>query len=147
MKKVSHLDSGSGLLPHPLALVPRQTWTGLTGVGAGLGKRHCSGRERQAGKGFVTPSGSTKVAQEELPLQEEGRRSGPTSGPACSSLNLWKDGLAAPVTAGQGFPSHWGRSLRRPWWTGIHPQAQILSSFLLTRMHRHMNTAQGLQGD
>jgi hypothetical protein len=65
-------------------------------------------------EGFVTPSGSTKVAQEELPLQEEGRRSGPTSGPACSSQMLWKDGLAAPSLLGGGFPLHWSRSFGRP---------------------------------
>lgn len=69
-------------------------------------RKGMTGRE-----GFVTPSGSTKVAQEELPLWEEGRRSGPTSGPAPSSLNLWNYGLAAPVTAGRAFPSHWGQSL------------------------------------
>lgn len=103
MKKVS-LWAWSPTPPISSGPTPGLDWPLGSGGWAGqkaLLRKGTTGRE-----GFVTPSGSTKVAQEELPLQEEGRRSGATSGPARSSLNLWKDGLAAPVTAGWAFPSH-----------------------------------------
>jgi hypothetical protein len=107
---------------------PLRSW-GWAGQKALL-RKGTTGRE-----GFVTPSGSTKVAQEELPLREEGRRSGPTSGPARSSLSLWKDGLAAPVTAGRAFPSHWSQSLwktlvdrLRHTFTGSNPALPLAST-------------------
>lgn len=63
MKKVSSSVSGPGLLPHPLALVPRQAWTGLSGVGAGLGEPFCSGRERTSREGICNAQWQHKGGQ------------------------------------------------------------------------------------